>query len=128
MSELFNRLPRLKRIETRDELQSVRGAAELNGHALLAPTHVVMKDNIITGAFSIGGACLVTMWLDSERLQARGSFSLINTVENITGELMRMRGQGAGAVLVEKTSPFYGVMGGMGYQERGEFVLFTKEV
>jgi hypothetical protein len=128
MSELFTRLPRLKAIRTREELESVHGAAELDGHGLLAPTHVVLKDNVIAGAFSIGGAMLVTMWLDSERLQARQSFSLINTVENITAETMRLRGQPAGAVLVEKSSPFYAVMGGMGYQERGEFVLFTKEV
>lgn len=128
MNDLLTRLPKLKPIRTQEELASVHAAAELNGHGLLAPTHVVLKDNVIAGAFSLGGAMLVTMWLDSNRLQARNSFSLINTVEMITAEMMRQRGHPAGAVLVEKSSPFYGVMSGMGYQERGEFVLFTKEI
>jgi hypothetical protein len=74
----------------------VHGAAELDGHGLLAPTHVVLKENVIAGAFSIGGAMLVTMWLDSQRLQARQSFSLINTVENIAAEGMRCGGMGRG--------------------------------
>lgn len=122
-SGVFARMPRLVPIEV-DQVASVREAASRDGHALLLPTHAVIKDGTIVGAFSVEAwtwqdCPVVTMWLHSTRVKARESLGLINTVEN----LVFARGFEEGVVLVERSSPFFGVMPALGYREEGERVL-----
>lgn len=121
----FSSMPRLVPILP-GQMGSVRKAAEDDGHALLLPTHAVVRGEgrVVDGAFSVGawrhhGRPVVTMWLHSTRVSGRGSFGLINAVEN----MVFGSGATAGYVLVEEDSPFYAVMEGLGFENLGEHFL-----
>jgi hypothetical protein len=120
--------PYLTRIKTQHEFDLLVEKAKQEKHGVFVPTHPIFKNGNMVGYFSIGspGVPLVLAWLSKE-INARESFNLINTVENLVAG--GVSGPANAVVFpVPKDSPFHPLMEGMGFKSAGVYEFFVKEL
>jgi Xaa-Pro aminopeptidase len=108
-------LAQIRPVRSAEELQALEKAAAADDHTVIAATHLITKGKEIVGYASIGGLVMVNVWMDSQRLKARESCHLINTIENIAAN----GGARALCVPCAAHSPFYPLMPGLGYSRLG---------
>lgn len=106
-------------------LQLQNKAAEDN-HAVIAPTHLVLKGEEVVGYVSINNLPMVLAWLSTKEMKARDSFSIINMSELLVQE----QGWRSVCLPIDDTSPFLNVMPSIGYRtlSTGKVNLFVKEL
>ncbi len=95
-----------------------------DGHVVIAPTHVVVKDGRIVGYFSLGGIPLCLLWMDTKNATVMDSFVTAQTFENIA------RANGAQLICtpcVDK-SPLLSYMERTGYAEQPGLTMFLKKL
>jgi hypothetical protein len=107
-----------------DKIKRLQAAAAADNHAVLAPTHVMMKGDRIVGYLSLGGMCTVQAWFDSTHKHAADSIKMIEMGEAI----MQDKGIRQYAVAVAEESPFTPHMERMGFCKLGTTVLWLKEL
>lgn len=110
------------------EWSTIKGAAEADGHEMVAPSHVMLKDGQIVGAMSIGMVPLVLPWFDTKKCTARDSLYFINQGENLLAELMPANGQDLICVPFAEGSPFAAHIEGLEFVNAGKFHLTFKKV
>lgn len=102
----------------------LHAAAAADNHAVLNPTHVVLKGEAIVGYGSLAGLPTLHLWVDSKRVNAMESMRLLETTEVLLAE----GGCRAVCVPCSEESPFYAHMERLGYTKLGRTVLFVKNV
>jgi hypothetical protein len=98
-------------------------AARADGnHAVIDPTHVVMRGDEIVGYGSIGRVRMFYAWLDTQKLSGMESFNAWRQAEM---EMQRLGGPIA--CPCKLTSPLLPFMERKGYKPLGDVRLFRKE-
>ena len=114
--------PIVKPLETQEELAALRAAALTDGHSLVAPSHVIIKDGEPAGYLAMHMP-MVFFWADSERMKARDSVFAIQMVNN----MMKIRGVHQYMVPVADDSPFLDFLPKMGFEKVMTANLLTKK-
>src|SRR5438045_9026011 len=83
MTRLFTKIRRV----TEADLPLLSKIAEADKHAVICPTHCVMRDDYVIGYLSIGSVPLVLMWMDTQRANISDSMPAVNFFENLASEL-----------------------------------------
>lgn len=110
------------------ELPALQQQAEQDHHALIAPTHVFVKQNEPVGYASIASVPLVLPWFDTRKCQAADSLYFINVMENLSAGFMRSDSHGLICVPVMEGSPFEPYIDKLGYVNAGRATLALKKV
>jgi hypothetical protein len=121
---LATSFPEIRLIQSEVEMEAVTVAAEADGTVCLAPSHLIERDGRIIGYVGMDSIPLFRVWLHSEALRPRESFTILNVVEN----LYRARGVRAVSMLLMPGSPFGELMPRLGYERVGETVLHSKRL
>jgi hypothetical protein len=109
-----------------EDMEELRRELAADKHVLPHPTHVVLKDGQIGGAFSVGAVTLLMAWAHTERANGRSSLTTLNLVENLVSCAV---GPGRTiAVPISPGSPFEPHMGLLGFQDLGMVRLWLKQV
>ena len=69
----------IRPIKSMTDFENLRAAAESDGHLVLAPTHVVTKDNILIGGLELIPSAFV--WMDTRLAKIRDSLELMRFTE-----------------------------------------------
>jgi len=114
------------RLAKQDDLRVLEAAAKVDGHGVIAPTHIVEKDQTIVGYYSLGCVPTIFSWMDKDRVTQRDSLTTLSLAEN---ELALRVGQGSLiCIQCQKDSPFHDVLTGLGYESVGEATIFIKKL
>jgi hypothetical protein len=105
----------LHRITSPDQKQAVTEAAHADNHAVLAPTHAVMRDGAVIGYVSILALPVVHVWMDSQKAGVRDSLAMLSQAEAI----LRDRGAGYYVMPCQETSPFFPLLPKAGFTDLG---------
>lgn len=112
-------------LRTPEHYKSVATAAAADhGHAVLAPTHCLVRDGRIIGYTSIMGMPMVHIWMDTKSATARDSVGGLAQIEAV----LRDRGVGDYYMPCQETSPFFPLMQKAGFEPIGTCVLFRKKL
>ena len=123
MSHIFEQMPRI--VPMREAFaRPLNEAALADNHAVIAPTHVVLRGDKIVGYGSVGGMPMMVLWVKSGEVKARESMHLLATGEAIAASL----GMKQICVPVVPKSPFYELMPQLGYTQLGEARFNVKVV
>jgi hypothetical protein len=96
--------------------------AQLDDHYLLAPTHVVMRDDEVVGAFNTGP--MVNWWMDSKKCGREDSRFVLMALET----LQHQNGLNTYIMLCADTSPYKKRMENFGFQEVGATNIFVRKL
>lgn len=110
------------------EREKLAALAHSDNHALIAPTHVFVKNGELIGYASVGSVPLILPWFDTRRCKAVDSLYFINQLENLTANAMPSNGQNLICVPVVENSPFTPHISRLGYVEAGMARIVFKEV
>lgn len=119
-------------IANQQELNALVAAARADAHEPILPTHIFWRGNEVVGYAGIMAmvppgrapvAAHANLWFHSQKLSARETFGLINSLENIARATC-----GTDRVLVPcgKDSPFADLMGRMGFVPLLETVIYVR--
>lgn len=120
----MNAFPQIRPIANAAHLAAIEAAAREDGHALHVLTHVFERAGEVVGAASIGGAVTVLFWGHTQKLSARDTFGVVNSIENA----MRLRGVADLLVPVQPKSPLADSMAGLGYTPLDTVTLYAKRL
>lgn len=121
---MIDKLITVHPIRTEQDMRDVMLAQQTIGHSCILPTHMVMREGEVVGAFSLGAVPLVTAWQDPKRVGARDSAMLISMVDS----LLSGTGRPIWAIPCQKDSPYYAFMERFGFVKAGDATLFIKKV
>ena len=94
----------IRPITSEDSFHRIKQAAKEDGHGLLQPTHVILKDGEFVGAFSVSLPAL-SWWMDT-RCGPRDSLAAFQGMDTILAE----RGIPMCLTPCERSSPYYEIM------------------
>jgi len=111
-------------IRDQETYEEVRNKAYDNGHEVLQPTHMVVKDGEVIGAFSIQVSC-ASWWMNEGKAKNRDSLQAFQGMEAIMAD----RGITSYIMPCEKKSTYWELMQRMGYKIfKGEWGIFHKQL
>jgi hypothetical protein len=99
----------------------VEAARGDGNHAVIDPTHIVMRAQEIVGYASLGKVRMMYAWLDTHKLSGLESFNAWRQAEEV------LQGTGPIALPCALTSPLLPFMERKGYKPLGDVRLFRKE-
>ena len=106
------------------EYDMVQERAGENGHTVLNPTHMILKDGEVVGAFGLEVSC-VSWWMHDEKSGKRDNLAAYQVLEALLSE----RGATGYMVPCEAESPYHGMMETMGSTKfKGNWSIFAKVV
>lgn len=111
-----------------EDYPKLKQLAAADGHELIAPTHVFLKDGEIIGCASIASVALVLPWFDTTKCKARDSLYYINQMENLVANILPAHGSGLMCVPVVAASPFQPHIERLGYINAGPATVALKKV
>lgn len=111
-------------IKSPEDLALVKKVAAEDGHSVLCPTHMLVKDKQVSGYLSMFNTPIINIWADSKRVTPRESFTGIHTVE----QMARDKGQNLIIIPCSEDSPYYSYMEKMGYFRINKNVWFGKQL
>ena len=101
----------LEPIRDKAQLDALVRAAAADHHAVLFPTHLVVKGAALAGYASVCATPIVHVWLDSARVQAVDTVHALASLDN----LLRSQGVAQYVMPCAETSPLYPSMGKLGF-------------
>lgn len=117
-------IPKVRKIESKEELQKVLALAREDNDSVVLPSHLVEKNGEIVGAASLAVVPVLMLWNHSQKVGPKDSIILKHTYE----ALMEERGIKKYIVLCNKNSPYNGKMKALGYRSIWETEIFENEV
>lgn len=116
--------PWVSPLKSETELRALIELASGDHHMIFAPTHLIRRGEELLGYVSLGGATVLNAWVDSRRVSARESLFALNVVENLAAA------SGVKRLLlpVAENSPFFPLVGRLGYAALGKATLNWKEL
>ena len=121
---MINQIASLRRIRSQKDLDDAVRIAKVDMHDTLAPTHVVEKNGIIVGHFTLNNVPMWNAHLSTAHVFPRETFHLINTVES------KIEDAGCGFIItpVGQSSPIHPLMEKLGYTKLATVDLFVKKL
>ena len=116
-------IPIIKKIKTLEEKQEVIDAAVADNHNFYIPTHAVIKNNEIVGAWSLGAIPLVTAWHKTDGVNAKDSLIINKSICAIMDD----RGHQPYIIACDETSPYINYMEKFGYKNPWKTNLFLSQ-
>lgn len=110
------------------EPEVLAALAKADQHALIAPTHVFVKNGELIGYASLGVVPMILPWFDTRKCKAADSLYFINQLENLAANAMPNNGQDLICVPFVPASPFTPYIGKLGYIDTGAAQLTFKKV
>jgi len=110
----------IKPITSREILEEAIECAKRDGHVLVAPSHVIIKDDAIVGAVTMLATSLV--WTDSSKVKVRDSMSVLDSLTNF----FSMQGQRCWCAPCVKSSPYHSFLVANKFINLGSYDLFVK--
>lgn len=107
-----------------DELEELTKAAALEGHGVFFPTEVIKKQGRHIGWLSRVNPPNMWLWLSSTQASPRESLEVIHLVETV----QRTLGCPGITVPCKESSPFYPILGRLGYNDLGTYHIFYKDL
>jgi len=104
------------------EMPAILALAEADGHRLLMPSHAVMRDTEVIGAFSICSIPYVATWMHTKRAEAGDSMAALASLN----DGLRFTGRKAYVLPCSESSPFFPHMARLGFDRLGAFDLFKR--
>lgn len=92
------------------DAEALQVAAQEDGHAVLAPTHVLEKDGKIVGFLSVAAIPTVFMWMHTKETNMRDSLCVQNFLDNLVAQH-----NVAYMMPCKQDSPFYEHMEKLGF-------------
>ena len=105
-------------------LTELQRAAAADAHAVITPTHLMLKGGKVVGYLSIGALPVVHSWFDSQHPHVADSLKMIEHGETV----VRTQGIRDYTVACADTSPFSQHMVRLGYTKLGTTTLWRKEL
>lgn len=102
--------------------ERIRDLATADNHAVIGPTHAMMKGDKIIGYLSLNGMPNVHAWFDTKHPHALDSLKMIEMGELV----LREAGVAGYTLLCAEESPFTPHLERMGFQKLGKTVLYVK--
>jgi hypothetical protein len=121
MKTLESGLVHIRNIKEND-IEVLQKLTEADGHATLAPSYVVEKDQNMVGYIGVVPSVLV--WMDTKRTKARDSMCVLNFFEN----MLACNGNGIIALPCTVNSPYRPYISRVGYTDVGDVKLFLKNL
>lgn len=116
---VMDKLVRIRLIRSQAEQDKLAKAAHEDGHVVIAPTHILEKEDEIVGYLSMGVVPTVLTWMSTSRVNARDSVAVLNLIEN----LVAAQGQPLVCIPCWDQSPFHPFMEKFGYNK-----IFTTDI
>lgn len=100
----------IRPLKTMEDFENLKACAEADGHGVIAPTHLVTKDNMLVGGLEIMPAVFV--WMNTKLTKVRDSLELMRFYE------AHLACQGNRTIVLpcSETSPYFPVLPGVKYQ------------
>jgi len=98
----------IRPIRNGEVLTQANEAAKGDGHALLAPTHVVLKDGTLIGALDIMPCAFV--WMHTQFTKVRDSQQMLGTLQSMLANQAQVM-----VMPCMETSPYYPLMAHGGF-------------
>lgn len=114
--------PIVSKIETKEDYEAAIQAAIDDNDMMVFPTHTVRKNGEIVGSISMARIPLVLFWNHKEKVKARDSLIINNTVESI----LNNNGTNNYFVACNSNSPYYGHVEKFGYKPVWPTNIFVK--
>jgi|GEM_PF-6590691 len=108
------------RIIRPEEFAKVQEAAKADNHGVFYPTHQVIKNGEIIGAFSAG--VVVHWWMDSKKAKIRDSIFAMGVLEALLNQV----GINDFKIMISDDSPYMQVMEDIGFTKGDNVNLFRK--
>lgn len=121
-------MTRIIPIRTKEQFNELCSLCLADDHGVVAPTHLMLKDNKIVGYFSLGAVPVVFSWFSTKELAVRDSTALILQAETAFASMYGRDVPARAAVPCPIKSPFHPLMPSLGYLNLGNYDLFTKEL
>jgi hypothetical protein len=117
-------IPVVRPVSDKLQLAEIRRNAAEDDHYVIAPTHAIYKDDRICGYWSIDGMPTVHLWHDSQRINARDSLYLSESLnQNIIN-----RGHSRFQILCSSESPYFPHVEKLGFVPVFQSNLLFKEI
>ena len=100
----------------------MQDAALADGHALVMPSHVITKNNILLGSLTFMPVSL--LWMDSKQAKAQDSMRLLDRLESHVA----ISGGKFLCFACMSNSPYYNMMAGRGFNKLCDTTLFLKGI
>ena len=117
-------VPKVRKIQTIEELEAVREAAREDKDNMLYPSHIITKDDKIVGGWCLGTIPLVLVWNSKKLFSARDSLTQINTIDAIMDDRNNKRY----IIACNSNSPYFDNMERLGYGKGWSTNLFSKKI
>ena len=114
--------PEVKKILTVEEQKEVINAATKDDHSIHLPTHKIVKNGEVVGAWSLGSIPLVMTWNDTKKINSRESLLIQNAINSI----MNDRGQEQYFIACDENSNYRKYMERCGYKLFWKTDIFVK--
>lgn len=98
--------------------------AREDNHAVIRPTHVMLKDGELIGYASVGGVPLVIFYMNTKKAKATNTFRFERHCE----ELVRHAGSPLVCAPCSPSSPIYPFMPKLGFVSGGNMDVFIKKL
>lgn len=111
-------------VTTQEQYKRLMDEALTDNHRPIYPTHLVVKDGEVTGSLSVLGIPVVTFWSHSKKMNARGTFDVINIAKNLG------RAASGGKPVMTfcpQTSPIFQFLPKLGFRDVGTTNHFLEE-
>ena len=99
---IFDRLPKLYPVKTKEDLNAVVKAAAEDTHGVFFPSHFIMKADKIVGALSINSMPTIGVWMHTTEMKPLDSCIIVAAAEN----MLRANGTKYVFAPVNSASPF----------------------
>ena len=107
-----------------EELPKLQQLAAEDGHHVVGPTHVAVKDGDIVGYFSMGSIPMILTWLSTKHVVASDSLKNLRQIEATA----TINGHPVICIPCATDSPFYQHMEKLGYIEAPMMRFFFKRL
>jgi hypothetical protein len=106
------------------DLEALTQVANADGHPVIRPTHVAIKNGEFVGCASVGAVPLILFYMHTKNASARDTFRMIKYCEDtVVG-----RGATIGCIPCAVNSPIYPFTKKLGFRSIGMMDLFFKTV
>lgn len=116
-------IPTVKKIVSKEQADALMQAVKQDSDNLDFPTHMVLRGDEIIGGISVGAIPFCTVWMDSEKCDAKDSFQMQSCIESVLND----RGISRYFVACDEKSNYMGHMERFGHKPYWRAVLYLRE-
>jgi hypothetical protein len=116
--------PIIRKVASQEEIDAAIRAAVEDNDMMRLPSHVVLKNGEIAGAYNLASIPFVACWHSTQLMNARDTMISLNTMSSI----MNDRFPNGYFVTCNSKSPVFGYMEKLGYEPMWPTNLFYRKL